>query len=141
MESIAFSWKCVKWYWPCFLLIASGIVWFVFFMKAIQRRRNLKETDKKTILNILIVMYLLQCIVLWLYGYSFLYYLLGINIDKYFILVRNFMFVNWLVWLVNMVTLVAVIPREYKTLRWAGLEVFFCQLFVYGIAFAHFGHY
>ena len=45
------------------------------------------------------------------------------------------------VWLVNMVTLVAVIPREYKTLRWAGLEVFFCQLFVYGIAFAHFGHY
>lgn len=141
MESIAFSWKCVKWYWPCFLLIASGVVWFVFFMKAIHRRRNLKETDRKTILNILIVMYLLQCIVLWLYGYSFLYYLFGINIDKYFILVRNFMFVNWLVWLVNMVTLVAVIPREYKTLRWAGLEVFFCQLLVYGIAFAHFGHY
>ena len=47
MESIAFSWKCVKWYWPCFLLIASGVVWFVFFMKAIQRRKNLKETDKK----------------------------------------------------------------------------------------------
>ena len=81
MESIIFYLKCVKWYWPCFLLIASGVVWFVFFMKAIQRRKNLKETDKKIILNILIVMYLLQCIVLWLYGYSFLYYLLGINID------------------------------------------------------------
>ena len=139
MESIIFYWKCVKWYWPCFLLIASGVVWFVFFMKAIQRRKNLKETDKKIILNILIIMYLLQCIVLWLYGYSFLYYWLGIN-DQFSIL-RNCMFVNWLVWLINMVTLVAVIPREYKTLRWAGLEVFFCQLFVYGIAFAHFGHY
>ena len=139
MESIAFSWKCVKWYWPCFLLIASGVVWFVFFMKAIQRRKNLKETDKKIILNILIIMYLLQCIVLWLYGYSFLNYWLGIN-DK-FSIVRNYMFVNWLVWLVNMVTLVAVIPREYKTLRWAGLEVFFCQLFVYVVAFAHFGNY
>ena len=129
----------MKWYWPCFLLIASGVVWFVFFMKAIQRRKNLKETDKKIILNILIIMYLLQCIVLWLYGYSFLNYWLGIN-DK-FSIVRNYMCVNWLVWLVNMVTLVAVIPREYKTLRWAGLEVFFCQLFVYGIAFAHFGNY
>ena len=137
MESIIFYLKCVKWYWPCFLLIASGVVWFVFFMKAIQRRKNLKETDKKIILNILIVMYLLQCIVLWLYGYSLLNYHLGIN-DK-FSISRNYMFVNWLVWLVNMVTLVAVIPREYKTLRWAGLEVFFCQLFVYVIAFCYLG--
>ncbi len=141
MESIDFYWKFMKGYWPCLLLLASGVVWFVFFMKAIHRRRNLKETDKKTILNILIIMYFLQCIVLWLYGYSFLYYLLGIDIDKYFILVRNFMFANWFVWLVNMVTLVLVIPREYKMKGWAGLEVFFCQLFVYGIAFANFGNY
>ena len=138
MESIIIYWK---WIWPCQLLIASGVVWFVFFMKAIQRRKNLKETDKKTILNILIIMYFLPCIVLWLYGYSFLYYLLGIDIDKYFILVRNFMFANWFVWLVNMVTLVLVIPREYKMKGWAGLEFFFCQLFVYGIAFANFGNY
>ena len=131
----------MKGYWPCLLLIASGVVWFVFFMKAVHRRKILKETDKKTILNILIIMYFLQCIVLWLYGYSFLYYLLGIDIDKYFILVRNFMFANWFVWLVNMVTLVLVIPREYKMKGWAGLEFFFCQLFVYGIAFANFGNY
>ena len=138
MESIIFYWKRI---WPCLLLLASGVVWFVFFMKAIQRRKNLKETDKKTILNILIIMYFLPCIVLWLYGYSFLYYLLGIDIDKYFILVRNFMFANWFVWLVNMVTLVLVIPRGYKMKGWAGLEFFFCQLFVYGIAFANFGNY
>ena len=87
MESIIFYWKRI---WPCLLLLASGVVWFVFFMKAIHRRRNLKETDKKTILTILIIMYFLQCIVLWLYGYSFLYYLLGIDIDKYFILLSYF---------------------------------------------------
>ncbi len=105
----------------------SSIIWLVFFLEAMPWK-NMNELKEKKMLKILIIVYLLQCLVLWGYGFAMVYSWFK---HKYLFTPYGIVFTNWFVWLVNTAASREAIPRGYKKLGKAGLIACFLQLLVY----------
>ena len=113
------------------LLFLSGIIWLVFFVDAVPWR-NLKSLRGQYMLIFLISMYFIQFLSLVLYAFSYAYILLahkfGADADVVFMWI---MFINWFIWLMNMLVSREALSRGYKKRGRIGLLACVAQLFVY----------